>query len=228
MFVCVYGRGVSRTRNSGADTGENSILVDLAFTFSPLVEQTTIDTIVLDVSGQDLLFGGASEFSESAEVESAVNIANEIFARSKHLFLKTNVAVAPNPDAAIHAARSFRGISLIAPGEELSQFGSVSIKKLDCSLAVIDEKRATELQETFALWGIRTFADLARLPLAGVAERLAMTSCTATEGLTCTVCETLRLFAASDTVSDWGPAVLSVAVNDPAPLVSVVSACKIA
>src|SRR5437764_9539369 len=172
MFVCIYGRGVSRARDSAADTGENSILADLAFTFSPLVEQTTIDTVVLDVSGQDLLFGGASEFSESAEVESAVNLANEIFSRSKHLLLKTNVAVAPNPDAAIHAARSFRAISLIAPGDELLQLGSLSIKKLDCSLAAIDEKRATELQETFALWGIRTFADLARLPLAGVAERL--------------------------------------------------------
>jgi len=172
MFVCIYGRGVSGARDSAADTSENSILVDLAFTFSPLVEQTTIDTVVLDVSGQDLLFGGASEFSESAEVESAVNLANEIFSRSKHLLLKTNVAVAPNPDAAIHAARSFKGISLTAPDEELSQLGSLSIKKLDCSLAVIDEKRATELQETFALWGIRTFADLARLPLAGVAERL--------------------------------------------------------
>src|SRR2546423_2024484 len=172
MFVCIYGRGVSGARNSVAATGENSILVDLAFTFSPLVEQTTIDTVVLDVSGQDLLFGGASESSESAEVESAVNLANEIFSRSKQLLLKTNLAVAPNPDGAIHAARSFRGVSLTAPGEELSQLGGLSIKKLDCSLAAIDEKRATEFQATFALGGIRTFADLARLPLAGVAERL--------------------------------------------------------
>ena len=172
MFVCIYGRGVSGTRNSAADTSENLILVDLAFTFSPLVEQTTIDTVVLDVSGQDLLFGGASESSESAEVESAVNLANEIFSRSKCLPLKTSVAVASNPDAAIHGARSFRGISLIRPGEELSQLGSLAIKKLDCLLTGVDEKRAEELQETFVLWGIRTFADLACLPLAGVAERL--------------------------------------------------------
>jgi protein ImuB len=172
MFVCIYGRGVSGARDSAGDNGENSILVDLAFTFSPLVEQTTNDTVVLDVSGQDLLFGGASEFSVSAEVESAVNLANEVFSRSKHLLLKTNVAVATNPDAAIHAARSFRGLSLIPPSEELSQLGSLSIKKLDCSLVAVDEKRAEEIQETFALWGIRTFADLARLPLAGVAERL--------------------------------------------------------
>jgi protein ImuB len=172
MFVCIYGRGVSGTRDSPADIGENSLLVDLAFTFSPLVEQTTVDTVVLDASGQDLLFGGSSEFSEAAEVESAVNLASEIFSRSKCLLLKINIAVASNPDVAIHAARSFEGISLIPPGEEPSQLGSLSIKKLDCSLAAVDEKRAEELQETFALWGIRTFADLARLPLAGVAERL--------------------------------------------------------
>lgn len=172
MFACIYSRGVSGKGNWTVETGENSILVDLAFTFSPLVEQTTSDTVVLDVSGQDLLFGGAGEISESAEVESSVNLANEIFSRSKCLRLKTNVAVAANPDAAIHAARACRGISLIHPGEELSQLGSLSIKKLDCALVAVDEKRAAELQETFALWGIRTFADLARLPLAGVAERL--------------------------------------------------------
>ncbi len=171
MFVCIHGRSVSGTQNSVADTGENSILVDLAFTFSPLVEQTTKDTVVLDASGQDLLFG-AGEFSESAEVESGVNLANEIFSRSKCLLLKSNVAVASNPDAAIHAARSCKGISVMPPGGELAQLGSLSIKKLDCSLAAVDESRAEELQETFALWGIRTFADLARLPLAGVAERL--------------------------------------------------------
>src|ERR1043166_760263 len=121
MFICIYGRGVSGERNSAAETGENSMLVDLAFTFSPLVEQTTADTVVLDASGQDLLFGGTSEFSELAEVESAVNLANEIFSRSKCLLRKTNVAAASNPDAAIHAARSFKGVSLIPPGAELSQ-----------------------------------------------------------------------------------------------------------
>jgi protein ImuB len=39
-------------------------------------------------------------------------------------------------------------------------------------LVAIEEKRAAEIQETLALWGIRTLGDFARLPLAGVAERL--------------------------------------------------------
>ena len=49
---------------------------------------------------------------------------------------------------------------------------SLSIKRLDYSLAQIDARRAEEIEETFTLWGIRTFGDLARLPLSGIAERL--------------------------------------------------------
>ena len=49
---------------------------------------------------------------------------------------------------------------------------ALSIKRLDYSLAEIDARRAEEIQETFTLWGIRTFGDLARLPLPGIAESL--------------------------------------------------------
>ena len=42
-----------------------ALLVDLAFTFSPLVEQTGMDTVVLDVAGQELLFGSPIEFGPS-------------------------------------------------------------------------------------------------------------------------------------------------------------------
>src|SRR5204863_8689755 len=36
----------------------------------------------------------------------------------------------------------------------------------------VEPGQAEEIYETFALWGVRTFRDLAELPLAGVAERL--------------------------------------------------------
>ncbi len=155
-----------------ADTENPSTLVELAFTFSPLIEQASIDTVVLDISGQDLLFGGDPREVSAAELIAARNIANEILRCAKELKLEVNVAVAANPDAAIHAARSFKQTTIIRPNEELATLGNLSIKTIDYSLAGIDEKRAGEIQETFALWGIRTFADLARLPLAGVAERL--------------------------------------------------------
>src|SRR2546423_9276638 len=176
MFACIYGRSVSKSSGSAPLEGEKSTeLIDLAFTFSPLVEQTMGDTVVLDISGQNFLFGLAESFEKSTanlETHSARNIATEIYRRGQYLGLEINVAVAANPDASIHAARSFKGVTLIAAGEELSKLSTLSIKKLDFSLAAIEEKRAAEIQETFTLWGIRTFGDLARLPLAGVAERL--------------------------------------------------------
>ncbi len=171
MFACIYSRSVSESQQKpGTDGAERgSPLVDLAFTFSPLVEQTSADTAVLDVAGQDLLFGSPHG---SDGVESGANIANEIFRQSKALGLKVNVAVAANVDVAIHAARLIKGITVIPAGDELLVIGNLSIKKIDHALAAIDEKRAAEIQETLALWGLRTFGDLARLPLAGVAERL--------------------------------------------------------
>jgi protein ImuB len=106
------------------------------------------------------------------KVASARNLAAEIIRQSKALNLKVNVAVAVNVDVAIHAARLIKGITIIPPGDERLITRDFSIKKLDHSLVAIDEKRAVEIQETFALWGIRTFGDFARLSLAGVAERL--------------------------------------------------------
>lgn len=174
MFACIYSQTVSKSppdpTTKHLDTG--SPLVDLAFTFSPLVEQTAVDTVVLDIAGQDLLFGLSSSRQASYEVESARILTTEIVRRGKNAGLKINVAAAANVDAAIHAARSCKSGKIIPAGEELTSLGSLSIKKLDYSLAAIDEKRAIEIHETFALWGIRTFGDLARLPLAGVAERL--------------------------------------------------------
>jgi protein ImuB len=126
---------------------------------------------VLDVSGQDLLFGPPVK-NMSQEVECARNIATAIVRRSKTLNLKVNVAIAANVDVAIHAARLVKGVTIIPPGDELLITRDFSIKQIDHSLVAIEEKRAAEIQQTFALWGIRTFGDFGCLPLAGVAERL--------------------------------------------------------
>jgi protein ImuB len=173
MLACIYSRSVPKSQQKpGTEDAETtSSLVDLAFTFSPLVEQTSADTVVLNVSGQDLLFGSLAADAPQ-EVECARNIATEIIRQSKTLNLKVNVAIAANVDIAIHAARLIKGVTIITPGDELLITRDFSIKNLDYSLVAIDEKRAVEIQETFALWGIRTFGDLARLPLTGVAERL--------------------------------------------------------
>src|SRR3989442_9969600 len=117
MFACIYGRIVSEAVAADSESGAVfSPLVDLAFTFSPLVEQTTADTVVFDISGQDLLFGAPTDFVANelnAQNDSVRNVANEIARRAAKHNLKINVAIAANPDAAIHAARCFAGTTII-------------------------------------------------------------------------------------------------------------------
>ena len=166
MFACIYGRVFVKNRFS--DDTRQALLIDLAFTFSPLVERMSVDTVVLDISGDQLLFSSQNQ----AEVNWTRSLGDEIARRAAESSLKVSVSVAANPDVAIHAARAFKGVTIVSPGAELSQLGNLSIKLLDYSLAGIDEKKAEEIGETLALWGIRTFIDFAELPLAGVAQRL--------------------------------------------------------
>src|SRR3989442_5657764 len=166
VFACIYGRVFVKNRFS--DDARQALLIDLAFTFSPLVERTSVDTVVLDISGDELLFS----LQNQAEVNWTRSLGDEISRRAAESGFKVNVSVAANPDVAIHAARVFKGVTVVAAGAELLQLGNLSIKLLDYSLAGIDEKKAEEIGETLALWGIRTFIDFAELPLAGVAQRL--------------------------------------------------------
>ncbi len=114
MFACIFGKGIP----------DGVSLADFAYAFSPLVEETAVDTVVLDTEGCELLFGSAYE------------LANEIAngaARAKGaggLGCKINVAIAGNPDAAIYAARFFKGITFISPGEELTALGDLPVTEL--------------------------------------------------------------------------------------------------
>src|SRR5713101_4730035 len=87
--------------------GDRSALLDCAQAFSPQLEQTASDTITLDVSGLNHLIGSPQD------------IAAAIAQRARDAGLQANIAIAPNPDAAIHAARGFAGVTIISRGEEL-------------------------------------------------------------------------------------------------------------
>ncbi|HZT29768.1 MAG TPA: hypothetical protein VFA33_07795 [Bryobacteraceae bacterium] len=126
-------------------------LLDCAQTFSPLVEQTAPDTVVLDAGGLDRIFGLPQE------------IASAIARHAGEAGLRVNVAVASNPDAAVCAARGFAGLSVIPYGDEAKFLESLPVQLLAPS---------PELAETLERWGIRRFRDLARLPEIGLAERL--------------------------------------------------------
>ena len=156
MFACVHAPQLP------ADVS----LTEFAYGFSPIVEETRFDTVVIDVDGCELLFG------------SSYQLANEIATRAKGSRLRAgletmvNVAIAANPDAAIHTATRLTGITFVSPGEELTCLGEFPIDHLDYTLVNIEKKVADEILETLNLWGIQTFADLASLPTTGVSERL--------------------------------------------------------
>ena len=141
-------------------------LTDFAYGFSPVVEEVRPGTAVIDVDGCELLFG------------SAYQLANEVAQRAQKspaeggLETTVSIAVAANPDAAIHAATHLKGITFVSPGEELTCLGDFAIERLDYSLASVEKDVAAEILETLRLWGVRTFADFAALPVAGVSERL--------------------------------------------------------
>jgi len=116
MFASIYGQNIlPEVTNSPAGLsgrGPRS-LADFAYSFSPLVEETAADTVVIDVEGCALRFGSPYE------------LANQIAKQAKSkepggLGCRVNVALAVNPDAAIHAAKFCEGITFSAPGEELT------------------------------------------------------------------------------------------------------------
>ena len=144
-------------------------LTDFAYSFSPIVEEVRSGTVVIDVDGCELLFG------------SAYQLANEVVQRAQKpqadggLESTVSVAVAANPDAAIHAASHLKGITFVAAGEELTCLGDFPVERLDYSLVNVEKGVAAEMLETLRLWGVHTFADFAALPVAGVSERLGQT-----------------------------------------------------
>lgn len=146
MFACIHA-----TQISGVS------LTEFAYGFSPIVEEVRQGTVVIDVEGCELLFG------------SPYQLATEVAQRAE---TAVSVAIAANPDAAIHAATHLKGITFVSAGEELTCLGDFTLDRLDHSLVNIEKKVADEILETLRLWGIRTFADFAALPVTGVSERL--------------------------------------------------------
>ena len=175
MFACIYGQKIPN----------GTSLVDFAYGFSPLVEDTAVDTVVIDIEGGELLFGSAYELAN--EIANRATKSRE----ASGLGCRVNVAVASNPDAAIHAARWFEGVTFISPGEELTCLGELPVEALCPELSskskvqsptpnkkTLDigywglDLQTQEILETLKLWGVCTFRDFAALPTAGVSERL--------------------------------------------------------
>ncbi len=137
MFACIHGPGAAA---SGC-----------ACEFSPRVEELDANTVVVDAAGLDRLFGRPE------------HLAATLARRFAELGFTGSIAVASNPDAAVHAARGLPGITIIPRGQEAAKLGDLPVELLEPS---------PEILETLDCWGIRKFRELAALPEIGIAERL--------------------------------------------------------
>src|SRR5579864_3178200 len=140
-----------RSRSRTEEKAAHAALLDLGWSVSPRVEDTALDTIVLDLAGLASLFHDDE------------NVADELLRRAAVLGLLVNVAISSNLEAAIHAARGFPGVTIIPQGEEAQRLGCMPVGVLSPSLEVLD---------TLERWGVRTCAELAALPLLQLSERL--------------------------------------------------------
>src|SRR4029434_8857592 len=89
-----------------ANSSGHASLLDCASAFSPRVEDTATNTILLDIEGLDRLFGSAAE------------LAQQLNLQLSKLGFTANIAMASTPDAAECAARGFTGITIMEPGSE--------------------------------------------------------------------------------------------------------------
>ena len=140
-----------RARCAAHEKAAHAALMDLCWAVSPRVEETAADTIVADLAGLSSLFGTDE------------NIAAHLMRRISAIGLTPQIAVAGGIEAAVHAARGFREITLIAAGEEMARLGSLPVEVLG---------PAAETLETLRLWGVHTCTALAALPVEQLSERL--------------------------------------------------------
>jgi len=152
---------VLRPRSLLQESAAHAALLDCAQSFSPRIEDTAPDTVLLDLSGLESLFG------------SLPKIARDIARRTSDLGLEANVATAFNPDTARFAARGFSGVTVIPEGKEAERLGNLPLDVLFPELASSDSsEQAMNLLETFDLWGVRNLRALCALPKIALSERL--------------------------------------------------------
>jgi protein ImuB len=159
-----------RQRSPLQESSAHAALLDCAQSFSPVVEDTAQDTLLLDLAGLESLFG------------SLTKISHAIFDRAQELGVKANVATAVNPNAALLAARGLamvhgeaenRKVMVIPPGKEAERLGQLPMEVLvDDHLEGDQREEAASLLETLNRWGIRNLRALAALPEVALSERL--------------------------------------------------------
>ncbi len=150
-----------RPRSALHESSAHSALLDCAQSFSPTVEDSACDTVLLNLSGMESLLGSVAKISRA------------IADRAAALGLSANIATASNLDAALLAARGFPGVTVISTGKEAERLGLLPTAVLFHDHLEGDEKKSADnLLETLDRWGIRNLRTLAALPEIALSERL--------------------------------------------------------
>ncbi len=177
-----------RQRSLEQEKNAHAALLDLGASISPRVEDSAPEAILLDLAGLESLFG-----SDEA-------IAQRLWQGARHLGLEAHVAVASNPDTALHAARGVRSkgenhqglkpksaCNANVAAKAATHKDGASPHSMEALFSVIPSGKeaaqigplpisvlgpSAEALETLHRWGIRTCAALAALPVLDLSERL--------------------------------------------------------
>lgn len=142
------------SRTLPTEQAARSVLLECASQFSPRIEETFASSacgFVLDISGTERLFGPPMQLAQS--LRSTLAAAG----------FRASICVSSNFDTARIKAECTRGITLIPQDEEAAAIAGIPISALR-----LDDVHT----ETLALWGIRTFGELAELPEEELITRL--------------------------------------------------------
>jgi protein ImuB len=164
---------ILRQRSPQQEISAHAALLDVAHAFTPRVEDTAPDTLLLDLEGLDRLYGAPPR------------MASELAARVMAVGIEANIAVAANPDAAMHAARGFNGTTVIPGGKEAQRLGVLPLQVLLDAFEISSQKKAAgkapergreklreQMLDTLERWGVRDFRALALLPEHALVSRL--------------------------------------------------------
>jgi len=165
------GPAVLRQRSMEQENSAHSALLDIAHAFTPRVEDTTSDTLLLDLAGLERLHGAPAK------------MVRDLASRVSAVGLEANIAIAANPDTAMHAARGFRGGTVIPVGKEAQRLGGLPLPVLldTFEITTLEKKPAADREreklrqqmlDTLECWGVRDFRALALLPDHALASRL--------------------------------------------------------
>src|SRR5271168_3081448 len=138
-----------RLRSKEQEAAAHAALMDAAWSFSPRVENTAQDTVLLDLAGLTTLFG------------SYENVTLQIKSRCTALGLDVHAGVSENVETARILALARPGPTIVPEGEEARFLESLPVGLLLPS---------GELAEVFAQWGIVNCGALAALPILSLSE----------------------------------------------------------